>query len=432
MTKIVYVDAFSGISGDMLLGAFLDAGLPIEVLEDTFSKLGLEEAYQLSFQKVMKGAIQAGSCKIILDQAEDHEHNEAHEGHHHHEEHGEHHHHHDGDEEHDHHHHNEEHHEHKHHHHNRTFADIRQILTDAQLPVNVLDKSLKMFSILANAEGKVHGVDPDQVHFHEVGATDSILDIVGISVALNYFQIDDVYSSSLPWSEGTVHTQHGDMPIPAPATLELLQNCQANMRPFPAKMELITPTGAAFLAAFAKFQQPEMTITGQGSGAGSKHTPWPNILRIILGESDQDNQSQIVVIETHIDDMNPQWYGNLMERCFAAGALDVAYEPIYMKKNRPATKVSIVANQLQEEDIANILLKETSTFGVRVYPVKRYEAKRDWITVQTEWGEVRVKQKWHDGKIIQSVPEYDDCYKIAESTKLPFPEVYRKVLNLIA
>ncbi len=391
MTKILYVDAYSGISGDMLLGAFLDAGLPIDVLKNAYELLDLPEAFHLSFHPVMKGAIQAGYFKIGLEQEEN---------------------------------------EHTHHHH-RHMSDIRQLLSQSKLLPSVKEYSLKIFELLASAEGNVHGVDPEEVHFHEVGATDSILDIVGICTAMNYFQIDEVYSSSLPWCEGTVNTQHGPMPIPAPATMALLQACNAPMRPFSASLELITPTGAAFLAAFAKFEKPAMTLKRQGSGAGTKDTPWPNILRVMIGEGLSGNNTEHIVIETNIDDMNPEWYGHLMERCFAAGALDVAYEPIFMKKNRPATKISIVANRLQEAQLANLLLQESTTFGVRVYPVRRYEAERDFLNIRTEWGTVRVKRKWQDGKVIQIAPEYEDCHRIALEHQIPMGEVIQKVLLAI-
>ena len=390
MTKILYVDTFSGISGDMLLGAFLDAGLPIDVLKNAFESLNLPESFLLSFHPVMKGAIQAGYFNIELAHAEN-------EGSHHH----------------------------------RHMSDIRQLLTHSKLIPRVKEYSLKIFELLAIAEGNVHGVDPEEVHFHEVGATDSILDIVGICTAVDYFQIDEVYSSALPWCEGTVNTQHGPMPVPAPATMALLQACNAQMRPFSASLELITPTGAAFLAAFAKFEKPAMILERQGSGAGSKDTPWPNILRVMMGESLSQSNNEHVVIETNIDDMNPEWYGHLMERCFAAGALDVAYEPIFMKKNRPATKITIITNRLQEAQLAKLLLQESTTFGVRVYPIRRYEAERDFLNIRTEWGIVRVKRKWQDGKVIQIAPEYEDCHKIALEHQIPLSEVIQKVMQVV-
>jgi len=375
----------------MLLGAFLDAGLPVDVSQNSFDKLKLPEKYQLIYKHVMKGAIQAGYFKINLYL------NESDQIHQHH----------------------------------RHMADIRQILTQSELLNSTKEKSLRMFELLAIAEGKVHGVDAEQVHFHEVGATDSILDIVGISTSLEYFEINEVYSSSLPWCEGSVTTQHGTMPIPAPATLVLLRSCNATMRPFAAQVELITPTGAAFLAAFATFDKPAMTLEQQGSGAGTKDLPWPNILRVVIGESSFENRNEIIVMETNVDDMNPEWLGYFMDRCFALGALDISYEAIMMKKNRPATKISIIAKRQIESQLADLLLRETTTFGVRVYPVSRYEAERDRIEIQTEWGTVRVKRKWMDGKVYQITPEYEDCRQIAQEFNIPLIKIYDRVKNLI-
>jgi len=390
MSKVLYIDPFSGISGDMLLGAFLDAGMPIVTLENNFQKLKLPEPYQLRFQSVMKGAIQAGSFKLEIE-------SDVKKGHS---------------------------------HHHRHMSDIRTIISGSGLPQSIQENALKIFDLLAKTEGKVHSVPPEEVHFHEVGATDSILDIVGICVALDYFEIEEVYSGALPWCEGSVNTQHGQMPLPAPATLALLTLCNAPMRPFSTTMELVTPTGAAFLAAFAKFEKPAMTLVSQGSGAGSKDLDWPNICRIVIGEKTQTNQTEFVVIETNIDDMNPQAYGYLMERCFNAGAVDVTFEPIFMKKNRPATKVAIIAEQSLEEKIANLLLRETTTFGVRVYPIQRYEAERDVVTVSSKWGDIHVKRKWMDGKVVQQVPEYEDCKQIAAENDLPILEVLEAIKQL--
>lgn len=390
MTRILYVDAYSGISGDMLLGAFLDAGLPLEVVQEAFQELKLGEEFHILSQKVMKGVIRATQFSIDIVQPPESDH---------------------------------------HHGHHRHMADIREIILKSKLKASVQENVLKIFDLLARAEGSVHGVDPDEIHFHEVGATDSILDIVGISIALDYFQIGQVFSSGLPWCEGTVHTQHGMMPIPAPATMVLLNESQALMRPFTADVELITPTGAAFLAAFARYEKPEMKLEKLGCGAGSKDLPWPNIMRVMIGEQSNEANNEHIVIETHIDDMNPEWFGHLMERCFACGALDVTYAPIYMKKNRPATLVTIVATRQQEAELATLLLKESTTFGVRVTPVRRYESERDFVEVNTAWGVVRVKRKWMDGKVIQWSPEYEDCRRIANEYKIPLPEVVQQVIN---
>jgi len=393
MTRILYVDAYSGISGDMLLGAFLDAGLPLAVLQEAYQELKLDEKFQIRSQSVMKGVIHATQFSIELVEPEESDHH--------------------------------------HHGHHRHMADIRKIIQNSSLKASVQENVLKIFELLAKAEGSVHGVDPDEVHFHEVGATDSILDIVGICIALDYFQIEEVFCSGLPWCEGTVNTQHGLMPIPAPATMLLLNESQAKMRPFTADVELITPTGAAFLAAFARYEKPEMKLEKLGCGSGRKDLPWPNILRVMIGEQTKDTNYEHIVIETHIDDMNPEWFGHLMDRCFASGALDVTYAPIYMKKNRPATLVTIVATRDHETEFANLLLRESTTFGVRVTPVKRYESERDIIKVNTEWGDVRVKRKWMDGKVIQWSPEYEDCRRIANDHVIPLSQVVQDVMKWI-
>jgi uncharacterized protein (TIGR00299 family) protein len=394
MKKILYVDAYSGISGDMLMGAFLDAGLPLDVVEKAFQELKLDEEFKIRSQSVMKGVIRATQFRIELTKPDESDHH--------------------------------------HHTHHRHMADIRKIIQNSSLKMSVKANALKIFELLAKAEGKVHGVNPDEVHFHEVGATDSILDIVGICIGLDYFQIEEVFCSGLPWCEGTVHTQHGQMPIPAPATMLMLNESQAVIRRFTADVELITPTGAAFLAAFARYEKPEMKLEKLGCGAGSKDLSWPNIMRVMIGGQNKGSNEEHIMIETHIDDMNPEWFGHLMERSFASGALDVTFTPIYMKKNRPATLVTIVATRDHEAELANLLLQESTTFGVRVIPVKRYESERDFIKVITEWGDVRVKRKWMDGKVIQWSPEFEDCRRIANEYKLPLPEVVRQVFNRIS
>lgn len=390
MKRILYIDAYSGISGDMLVASFINAGMPLQLLEDNFMKLRLPEKFSLKYKMVKKGAIHAGNFVIELEP--DHSHDPAN--------------------------------------HHRHMSDIRTLINESKLSLSVKNKAIKIFEILAIAEGKVHGQNPEEVHFHEVGATDSILDIVGIAVALDYFNINEVYCSSLPWNEGEVSTQHGVMPVPAPATLMLLSDCKAILRPFKSSFELVTPTGAAFLATFAKFEKPLIKLQKQGIGAGSKDFPWPNILRILIGEDIQNQEIEYVVIETNIDDMTPQIYGHLMDKCFNAGAVDVFFESIFMKKNRPATKVSIIVSKSLEEVIANLLLKETTTYGVRVYPVWRYEAERDVISVQSKWGEVRVKRKWLNDAVIQYSPEYEDCKRIAEVKDLSIINVIEEIKQI--
>jgi uncharacterized protein (TIGR00299 family) protein len=298
------------------------------------------------------------------------------------------------------------------------------MIQQSQLNPSVKEKSLSVFKILGEAEAKVHGTSIQQVHFHEVGAVDSIIDIVGAAVALDYFQIEKVFSSPLPLGGGTVQTDHGLLPVPAPATVELLRVAEAMVVPSDARIELVTPTGAAILAAYAKFDQPSMKIQQTGIGSGTKDLPWPNILRVIIGESDSGQIQQKVLIETNIDDANSQVLGYLMQKLLNEGALDVFFTPIYMKKNRPATKVSVITTSENEEKFARMLIRETSTLGVRVQLLSRYEAERQFVEVVTDFGTVPVKIKLLDGEIIQVSPEYEDCVKIASQLDIPLQRVF--------
>lgn len=379
--KIAYVDCFSGISGDMFLAALLDAGLPLETLRAELEKLGLAEAFSLEVSETRKGSLRA--CLLHVDVP--HLHREGHEA--------------------------ERDHDHAH---QRSWKEIRTLIQASRLSEAVQQTSLAIFSRLAAAEGRVHGVPADEVHFHEVGAVDSIVDIVGAAVGLFTLGIQRLYASALPMGSGSVQSQHGLLPLPAPATLELLSEAHAPTVPSTAQIELVTPTGAAILAALATFEQPAMTVSGRGVGAGQRDLPWPNILRLMIGDS-TDEGGRHVALETNIDDMNPQLFAPVMERLFAAGALDVYLTPIYMKKNRPGTLLGVIARQRDQAVLAHLLLAETTTLGVRVHAVTRYEAGRETRTVDTEFGPLKVKLKLLDGKVQQASPEYEDCLQVAQA-----------------
>ena len=412
--KIAYCDCFSGISGDMFLAALLDAGMPLQHLQAQLALLKLPEPFEISVAPTHKGALVASLLEIKLaphrhDHADEHLHTVQ---------------------EHDHEHTEEEHpdpehmvHEHSAHGHPRNYAEIRQLIDASDLSSAVKASSQAIFQRLAEAEAQVHGVPVDEVHFHEVGAVDSILDTVGAAIGLEYLGIQRLYASPLPLGSGTVNTQHGLLPVPAPATLRLLTAARAPVVPSQAQVELVTPTGAAILAALATFQQPAMTLTGLGMGAGRRELPWPNVLRIMLGESEAA-ALPMVVIETNIDDSSAQALGHVMGRLFSAGALDVYFTPIYMKKNRPATMLSVIARKSDEAALARLILEETTTFGMRVQPIYRYEAERSFRTVQTEYGEVRLKLKILDGKVVQAAPEYDVCARLASEHNVPLAKVY--------
>jgi uncharacterized protein (TIGR00299 family) protein len=398
----------------------------VATLRDGLAKLQLPESYTLDVAPTKKGAISASLLQLEIAGQEGHEH--RHEHHHSHS--------HDGDHDHPH-THSHEHvkpvlqpsdHSHEHSH-QRSMHDIAHLIEDSSLSATAKANSLAIFWRLAQAEGKVHGQPPEEVHFHEVGAVDSILDIVGAAIGLEALGIERLYSSPLPLGSGQVKTQHGLLPLPAPATLELMRAAQIPVVPSPAQKELVTPTGAAILATLATFEQPAMRIVAVGTGAGQRELPWPNILRLIVGEvSGGGAHGELVLIETNIDDMAAHGFGQVMTRLFAGGALDVYFTPIYMKKNRPATMLSVIASRLHEPALARILLEETTTFGMRVQPIARYEAEREMRKVLTPFGEIDVKLKILEGKVVQAIPEYETCLRLAEQAGVPFLTVYQAAL----
>jgi hypothetical protein len=379
--KIAYADCFSGISGDMFLASLLDAGLPLEALQEGIAKLGLPEKVELQLTETHKGALRAALLEVLVPQS----------------------------------------------HHHRHLSDILEILSASGLSEYVKQTAGQIFNLLAEAEARVHGETVEQVHFHEVGALDSIMDVIGAAIGLEALGVERLYASPLPYGAGMVDSEHGTLPLPAPATLEVLRMAQAPLAPSPAQVELVTPTGAAILAALATFERPDLTITGLGIGAGKRDLPWPNVMRLILGETVFSGNSEMVQIETNIDDMNPQMFGHVMEKLFVAGALDVYLTPIYMKKNRPATLLGVIARRQDEATLADLILRETTTLGLRVQPIYRYEAQRNFRLVHTCYGDVKVKQKIINGKILQSMPEYDDCVRLANANEVSLAVVYAEV-----
>jgi len=362
----------------MFLGALVDAGLPVKTLQDQLDRLHLPEKIEIHVEEIHKGPLRATSVDVVVGES----------------------------------------------HHHRHLTDIEALIDGSSLSDRVKSTSQAIFRTVAEAEARVHGTSLDHVHFHEVGALDSIADIIGAAIGLEALGIDRLYSSAVPFSGGQVQTQHGTLPVPAPATLEILSKAHAAMTPSPAQVELVTPTGAAILATLATFERPNLVVTGVGVGAGKRELPWPNIFRLIIGESTAETESPLVLIETNIDDMNPQMFGHVMQRLFAAGALDVYMTPIYMKKNRPATLMGVIARRAEEPALAHLILTETSTLGIRVQPVYRYTAQREIQTVTTPYGEVPIKLKILDGRPIQAMPEYDVCAQIADKKGIPLVVVY--------
>lgn len=370
----------------MFLGALVDAGLPVEVLSEQFKKLDLPEFQDIRADKLQKGALAATQIRLIFDQHlyDSHGHNQ-----------------------------------------HRHLGDISNLIENSGLSERIKQTSMLIFQKLAEAEARVHGTSIAEVHFHEVGAVDSILDIVGAAVGLEYFNIQAVNSSALPLGAGQVKTQHGLLPLPAPATLELLRSANAPVRSTKATVELVTPTGAAILSALAQFHQPDMKLAHVGIGAGQRDMEWPNILRIFIGESSEETDPYLE-IETNIDDMNPQVYGPVMQSLFQAGALDVFFTPIFMKKNRPGTKLSVICRKSDEQPLCDILLRETTTLGVRVKSIWRHEAERVMQDIQTHYGSIPVKLKIIQGKVIQAVPEFDVCLRLADEHNLPVLQIIKE------
>ncbi len=380
---LAYFDCFSGISGDMTLGALVDAGVDLDLLRGELARLPVR-GYRLSAERVRSKGLQGTLVRVDLDPDEPQPH--------------------------------------------RHLSDVLAIIEGSTLDPAVKARATAVFRRLAAAEAKVHGTTVEEVHFHEVGAVDAIVDVVGAIVGLNALGVERAYASSLPTGSGTVQTAHGLLPVPAPATLELLTAARAPMRPSEAQTELVTPTGAALLAELAEFQQPALRLARVGIGFGQKQLPWANCLRLILGDPvdalpRDGERDEIVVLEANLDDTTPEMLGAAMGRLFEAGALDVYFTPIQMKKNRPAVLLSVLAPVDLEKTIAATVLRETTTLGVRVTTARRLKGKRWQETVDTPWGEVRVKMKAFDGQT-SAAPEYDDCLRVADDAGVTVGEVY--------
>lgn len=379
--KIAYFDCFSGISGDMVLGAFLDAGLKLESLKKELKKLPLKN-YQIQAEAVQKAGI--GAIKVDI-QAEE-----------------------KGIV--------------------RTWTNVRNLIEDSKLSADQKKKCTEVFLKIASAEAKIHRRDIDQVHFHEVGAVDSILDVAGAVIGLSLLNIDVVYSSSLPTGMGYKKTEHGMIPIPAPATLEILKDVPLYSRGITA--ELVTPTGAAIIKTFAKSfgEMPPMKLTSVGYGAGSQDLEIPNVLRVVIGESlSTEEYDEKSVIETNIDDSNPEFSAYIMDKLLEAGAADVWLTPIYMKKSRLGLKFSVLSPKGAEDKIMKTLFEETNTLGVRISRQFRRTVIRKEIEVKSKYGKAKVKIGFLEGKAITISPEYEDCAKLAKDADVPIKAVYEAV-----
>lgn len=382
--KIAYGDLIGGASGDMFVGALLDLGLPLETLRSELKKIPTLK-YRLKAEKKTVHAIQATQFRVICARKEP----------------------------------------------ARSWKEIRKLIQGSGLDPSVKETGVKIFSRLAEVEGKIHGVPAEKVHFHEVGATDSIVDVISAAIGVHCLDIHSFHFSPIPLGRGVARSRHGPLPLPGPATLELLKGFPVEWTRLPG--ETVTPTGAAILATLgAGFgEQPRMTLEQIGYGAGQKEFPdRPNLLRLVLGSDEAPwKMEEMLVMETNIDDMNPEFYDYVLDRLLAAGARDVFLSSIQMKKNRPGILLRVIADPSDRDKLSRILFRETSTIGVRYFPVGRTVLKRAAKKIKTRYGSVKVKVIEEPDGTQRATPEYEDLRRIARAKRVPLKVIYDEVLR---
>ena len=396
--KLAYLDCFSGVSGDMLLGALVANGVALAALEAEVRKMGLD--VRLRGERVKRGVLMAD--RVIVEAPPQH--------------------------------------------HHRAYPDIVRLIEAAPLSAQVRQRALAVFERLGRAEAAIHGCPLEKVHFHEVGAVDSIADIVGACAGIELLGVESLQCSPLNLGGGTVQCEHGVLPVPAPATAELLKGIPVYSSGIQA--ELVTPTGAALVATLATTfgPLPAMEIESVGYGAGSNDLgEFPNVLRLFVGEAPiraapalsevegsvseratQDGLEPLVMVEANLDDMNPQLCGFFSERAFAVGALDVFFAPVQMKKNRPGVLLSVLCRPEQRDAMMDLFFQETTTLGVRCHEVLRRALEREWVPVLTAYGEVRIKVSRRNGRIVNFSPEYDDCQRLATASAVPLKTILQE------
>jgi uncharacterized protein (TIGR00299 family) protein len=378
---IAYFDCFSGISGDMTLGAFVDLGVPVDWLSETL-KQNLLTDFDLKSSSVSKNGMAATQIEVIVKSDQQ-----------------------------------------------RDYATISEMIKKCDLPEQVKRKSLEIFEKLAAAESKIHNRRKEHIHFHEVGGVDAIVDIVGTCLCLHYLEIKKVIASPLPLGGGFVHCSHGKLPVPAPATAAILKNIPVYGTEIP--FELVTPTGAAIIATIAdEFSKlPDMKITKIGYGSGQRDLKeTPNLLRIIAGDP-VDLTDRITMVETSIDDMNPEVFGYLIECLLEDGALDAYLIPVYMKKNRPGTLLQVLCRQAEKEAVISRIFTETTTLGIRCYDIERRLLEREIVKINTAFGMISAKKVYMPDGSSKIIPEYDVCREIARKHDLPIQKVYEKIVQ---
>jgi uncharacterized protein (TIGR00299 family) protein len=380
--KTLYFDCFSGASGDMILGALFDLGVPLEAVRKELDALRLE-GWDLSVDEVKRAGLRATKANVVIDPS------------------GE----------------------------RRPYKEVVDAIESAPLSPGVSARALGTFGALARAEARVHGLDPGEVHFHEVGSLDAIIDVVGVSAALEHLGPKRIVTSSLAVGTGTTRGSHGMLPIPPPAVVEVLAGTGAAIEQR-GSGELLTPTGAALLAsnsdAFGSL--PAMRLEGTGYGAGSRELEVPNVLRVLWGEGiDVSGRDQVVIIECNLDDISPELLPHVIETLLAAGAQDAWVTPIVMKKGRPAFTVSVLVSIEKREELTGTLFEETSTLGLRILPAEKLVLERKWAEVDIDGVPVRVKIGLREGRVVTASPEYEDAVAAARATGLPLKEIYRRV-----
>ncbi len=384
--RAAYFDCCSGISGDMILGALVDLGVDPGKIRKALATLDLK-GYQLQTRKVQRGRISGTKAQVSVKKSS---HPKA-----------------------------------------RKYSDIKKLLANSDLSSASKKSAQEIFKRIARVEAAIHKTTIEKIHFHEVGAVDSIVDIVGGVVAIESLKLDRIYASPLNVGEGFVQCAHGYLPVPAPATLKLLKGVPIFSSG--VKKELTTPTGAAMIGFYADSfgSLPTMKIIDDGYGAGDHVIPeMPNMLRVVLGEVHGEPGEELIMIETNIDDMNPELYEGAMDSLFKVGALDVFFNPVIMKKSRPANKISVLSTESDRQALTEILLQETSSFGVRYYKVGRTVLEREMKTVKTSWGPIKIKIGKLNGKIIQASPEYEDCKKLSIKKKVSVKIIHDEAHSL--
>ena len=383
--KVIYFDLIGGASGDMILAALIDAGMPAKKLEEMLDGLKLDE-FELKTSSINKNGFQATKVDILVGKQPPERH----------------------------------------------LKKILEVIQNSSLPEAIQDRATKIFQKIAAVEAGIHNKPVDQIHLHELGGTDTIVDVTGALLALDYLGVSHIYASPIPLGSGFIKGAHGQIPLPAPATMGLLEGLP--VRSTEIKAELITPTGAALLAELVEdfSPPPEMKVEAVGYGAGTRDLPIPNLLRVMIGETAEtgnQDREQLILLESNLDDLNPEIYPYVMESLFNAGALDVCLVPVQMKKNRPGTQIQVLVEVQKAEEMREILFQETSTLGIRQTQIDRYSLPRNIQEVSTSFGIVRIKVAGDGTKFQKASPEYEDCQKLARENDIPLQQVYQEAVK---